>query len=47
MRLPFSLKILQIQNIEDMHFDTSAYFGATEDVWGFPRWAGVNLLVRF
>ena len=28
-------------------FDTSAYFGATEDVWGFPRWAGVNLLVRF
>ena len=28
-------------------FDTSAYFGATEDVWGVPRWAGVNLLVRF
>jgi|TARA_B110000259_G_scaffold186143_1_gene236694 iron complex outermembrane receptor protein len=41
-----------IKNLTDTEyrryaFDTSAYFGATEDVWGEPRWAGINLLVRF
>ena len=41
-----------IKNLTDTEyrkyaFDTSAYFGATEDVFGEPRWAGISLHVRF
>jgi len=28
-------------------FDTTAYFGASEDVWGVARWVVSNLPVRF
>ena len=43
----FFIKNLTDTKYRKYAFDTSAYFGATEDVWGFPRWAGINLLVRF
>ena len=45
--LSFFIKNLTDTEYRRYAFDTSAYFGATEDVWGVARWAGVNLLVRF
>ena len=41
------IKNLSDQKYRRYAFDTSAYFGATEDVWGEPRWAGINLIVKF
>jgi iron complex outermembrane receptor protein len=41
------IKNLSDQKYRRYAFDTSAYFGATEDVWGEPRWAGINFIVRF
>ena len=35
----FFIKNLTDQEYRRYAFDTSAYFGATEDVWGEPKWA--------
>ena len=43
----FFVKNLTDQEYRRYAFDTSAYFGATEDVWGEPKWAGINFIVRF